>query len=94
MVTAWRPTLSPTLSPRAGRAWALGHSAVCLRAPCAGPIQIVWMLTNSRMPKTESSRPKPLDLTPPKGSRGSEAVMPLMKTAPDSRRRDQAARAI
>ena len=50
----------------------------------AGPIQTVWMLTNSRIPNSESSRPYPERLTPPKGSLGSEATMPLIKTCPAS----------
>src|SRR5665647_572571 len=46
----------------------------------ASPIHTVFMLVNSRMPNSDSSRPYPLFLTPPKGSRGSEATMPLTKT--------------
>ncbi|BBP76238.1 hypothetical protein PHLH7_23420 [Pseudomonas sp. Ost2] len=34
----------------------------------------VWALQNSRTPKCDSSRPKPLFFTPPKATRGSEAL--------------------
>ncbi len=39
---------------------------------------------NSRIPNGPSSRPQPLRFTPPKGRRGSDATIPLTKTAPDS----------
>src|SRR5260370_2945339 len=48
-----------------------GASAV----PCAGPTQMGWMLTNSRMPTHDTSLPYPLRLTPPNGRRGSMAVI-------------------
>ena len=50
----------------------------------APPIQTVLMFTNSRMPKSASSRPYPECFTPPNGRRGSDATMPLMKTDPAS----------
>src|SRR5258708_37855033 len=53
-----------------------GASAV----PCAGPTQMVWMLTNSRMPNDDNSRPYPLRLTPPNGRPGSLAGIPLINT--------------
>src|ERR1700683_1460436 len=43
------------------------------------------MFMNSRIPNIASSRPWPERFTPPKGSRGSDATMRLMKTIPDSR---------
>ena len=42
------------------------------------------MLVNSRMPLTLNSRPWPERLTPPKGMRGSDATIWLMKTMPAS----------
>src|ERR1700754_205083 len=43
------------------------------------------MLTKARMPNSPpSSRPMPLRLTPPKGIRGSDAVIALTKTMPAS----------
>src|SRR5437773_11273723 len=42
----------------------------------AGPTQTVWMLVNSLIPYSDSSRPSPDLLTPPKGSRASDATMP------------------
>ena len=47
------------------------------------------MFTNSLMPNSDSSRPKPDALTPPNGSRGSDLTMPLMKTEPASIARRQ-----
>ena len=44
----------------------------------------VFTFTNSRTPKSASSRPKPLDFTPPKGSRGSDFTKSLTKHAPAS----------
>jgi ribosomal protein L34E len=41
-------------------------------------IQTVCALTNSCIPKCESSRPYPLRLTPPNGRRGSDTVIALM----------------
>lgn len=48
------------------------------------PFQTVLRLQNSRMPAAASSRPTPESFTPPKGSSGYEAVMPLTNTAPAS----------
>lgn len=48
-------------------------------------IQTVFRFVNSLIPKRESSRPKPERLIPPKGSLGSDRVIPLMKTDPASR---------
>jgi hypothetical protein len=45
-------------------------------------IRTVWAFTKACGPKCESSRPYPLFLTPPTGTRGSDAVTPLMKTPP------------
>src|SRR5260370_36480959 len=53
-----------------------GASAV----PCAGPTQMVWMLTDSRMPNDDNSRPDPLRLTPPNGTRGCPAGTPFVNT--------------
>ena len=48
------------------------------------PIQTVFTLTNSRIPKPESSRPNPESLTPPNGSLGSDLTIPLTNTEPAS----------
>src|SRR5437868_1413586 len=48
------------------------------------PSQTVFTLTNSRMPSRDNSRPNPLALMPPNGSRGSLLTIPLMKTDPAS----------
>ena len=45
-------------------------------------IQTVCAFTKVRGPKCESSRPYPLFLTPPTGTRRSDDVTPLMKTPP------------
>src|SRR5712692_10132377 len=50
----------------------------------AGPTQTVCWFMNSRMPASESSRPWPERLMPPKGSLGSDATSPLTKTIPAS----------
>ena len=45
-------------------------------------IQTVLALVNSFKPSSESSRPNPERLIPPKGSSGVETTMALTKTAP------------
>ena len=45
-------------------------------------IRTVWAFTKACGPKCESSRRYPLFLTPPIGTRGSDAVTQLMKTPP------------
>src|SRR5206468_8574574 len=47
-------------------------------------IQTDLMLTNSRMPYSESSRPYPERLMPPKGRRGSDFTTPFTNTEPAS----------
>src|SRR4051794_10474615 len=48
------------------------------------PTRISFLLTNSCMPNRPSSRPKPDDFTPPKGSSTPSAPTALMKTMPAS----------
>ncbi len=76
-----RPTPLPAAGEPAGRRAREGQ------ARC----QTVVALQNSRMPWPASSRPYPERLTPPKGSAGWEAVMPLTKTPPASRSRTKKA---
>ncbi len=47
-------------------------------------IQTVLQFVNSLIPKNESSRPRPERLIPPKGSLGSDLVIPFTKTEPAS----------
>lgn len=47
-------------------------------------IQTVFRLVNSWIPKDDNSRPRPERLVPPKGSLGSDFVIPLIKTDPAS----------
>src|SRR5205823_2053408 len=58
------------------------YSVPASRSPAPSPIHTVFTLTNSRRPTAESSRPCPLALMPPKGRRGSDLTIPLMKTCP------------
>ncbi len=60
------------------------YSVSLRRAPSPSLIQTVLMLTNSRIPNSLNSLPYPDCFTPPKGSRGSEAVIPFTNTIPES----------
>jgi hypothetical protein len=57
---------------------------VPVRGPDRSLTTTVWMLTNSCRPWRDSSRPYPESLTPPNGSRGPEAVIPLTAVWPAS----------
>src|ERR1700730_7937024 len=87
-VTCFNTSITTQGPPQAARGEEAGYSldAFVGGFSTLGPIQTVWTLTNSWIPKEESSRPYPLLLTPPKGRRGSDAVIPLMKTPPASMR--------
>ena|SRR5271166_2085485 len=58
------------------------HGQLSLGRQAALSIQTVWAFTKACAPKCESSRPYPMFLTPPTGTRGSDAVTPLMNTPP------------
>src|SRR4029077_12779951 len=65
---------------------ARGGGAAAFAPSFVGPTQMVWMLVNSLIPYSDSSRPNPERLSPPNGSRASDATIPLMKTSPASTR--------
>ena len=83
---------APRPWPRPPRAaavwWRRGRDRSIVASPAASgarqAIQTVLALVNSLSPSSESSRPKPDRLIPPKGSSGVEATMALTKTAPAS----------
>src|SRR5262245_54462074 len=76
--------LSLRLHPRRIRLCLLFVTRPCVESLCtqAFSIQTVCAFTKACAPKCESSRPYPLFLTPPTGTRGSDAVTPLMNTPP------------